>query len=593
MKIKSVVIAVTLAIAVIGLGFSVKAQTTDQSALIAQLQAQIQVLMQQIAALTQQQGGQAWCHTFNKNLKIGDSGNEIESIIKILSKEGVFNPDNVVAKYSFDENIASAVVGLQEKYASEILTPSGLKHGTGYVGPATRKKLNALYGCKIEPKYCTQEVKQCPDGSYVGRTGPNCEFAQCPKTQCTIDSDCPQPTCAANTIGSTPSCVGVPIKCVDGKCVAKTQPSITVTSPNGGEILIADSMYDIKWTYSGIDPNSPVSIILIDDAQNKTYEIESGFGKIGDGKVSWFHVPVGTFYNGLASLFTGKKFKIKVSVATKDALTGYSDSSDNYFAIATAITQNNSILTAQRLFPGQYDNTKYLVTIRDPDGLGDIVVNKAGGGILMTGSPRSGITPCAPSTNSGTVTLSLSDFPLTGSVVDCKSSTVYPVSVQMPAFPLSVTLNYVKIVDNNLKISYSKNFDTCVHLLDASNKMLHIQNWFFQKGDNIEVSTPLSDFSVTNNQQIKICHGNDYRVCSNYITVATPCKYATLLDDNNDGIVTRSEGEEVIRRVQNIIGSRLGDPNFVAAYDTKDDGVISPLDSLRLINDLNICVPAL
>jgi len=27
---------------------------------------------------------------------------------------------------------------------------------------------------------CAMEVKLCPDGSYVGRTGPNCEFAECP-----------------------------------------------------------------------------------------------------------------------------------------------------------------------------------------------------------------------------------------------------------------------------------------------------------------------------------------------------------------------------------------------------------------------------
>lgn len=27
---------------------------------------------------------------------------------------------------------------------------------------------------------CTLEAKVCPDGSYVGRTGPNCEFAPCP-----------------------------------------------------------------------------------------------------------------------------------------------------------------------------------------------------------------------------------------------------------------------------------------------------------------------------------------------------------------------------------------------------------------------------
>jgi Flp pilus assembly protein CpaB len=27
---------------------------------------------------------------------------------------------------------------------------------------------------------CTMEAKQCPDGSYVGRQGPKCEFAPCP-----------------------------------------------------------------------------------------------------------------------------------------------------------------------------------------------------------------------------------------------------------------------------------------------------------------------------------------------------------------------------------------------------------------------------
>jgi hypothetical protein len=29
---------------------------------------------------------------------------------------------------------------------------------------------------------CTTEAKMCPDGSAVGRTGPNCEFAECPVT---------------------------------------------------------------------------------------------------------------------------------------------------------------------------------------------------------------------------------------------------------------------------------------------------------------------------------------------------------------------------------------------------------------------------
>lgn len=32
-----------------------------------------------------------------------------------------------------------------------------------------------------EPIVCTLEARLCPDGSYVGRTGPNCEFAECPQ----------------------------------------------------------------------------------------------------------------------------------------------------------------------------------------------------------------------------------------------------------------------------------------------------------------------------------------------------------------------------------------------------------------------------
>ncbi len=31
-----------------------------------------------------------------------------------------------------------------------------------------------------KPVFCTQEAKLCPDGSYVGRTGPACGFASCP-----------------------------------------------------------------------------------------------------------------------------------------------------------------------------------------------------------------------------------------------------------------------------------------------------------------------------------------------------------------------------------------------------------------------------
>ena len=33
----------------------------------------------------------------------------------------------------------------------------------------------------IDPVMCTMDAKLCPDGSYVSRQGPNCEFAPCPE----------------------------------------------------------------------------------------------------------------------------------------------------------------------------------------------------------------------------------------------------------------------------------------------------------------------------------------------------------------------------------------------------------------------------
>jgi hypothetical protein len=37
-----------------------------------------------------------------------------------------------------------------------------------------------IAGCQQSQKACTQEAKICADGSAVGRTWPNCEFAPCP-----------------------------------------------------------------------------------------------------------------------------------------------------------------------------------------------------------------------------------------------------------------------------------------------------------------------------------------------------------------------------------------------------------------------------
>ncbi|MEA2112852.1 MAG: Ser-Thr-rich GPI-anchored membrane family protein, partial [Patescibacteria group bacterium] len=86
-----------------------------------------------------------WCHDFNEDLDYGDRGKEIEELQVALKKEG-FNIKGS-SENLFDAEITAAVIGFQEKYKNEILISSGISRGSGYVGKATRKKLNELYGC--------------------------------------------------------------------------------------------------------------------------------------------------------------------------------------------------------------------------------------------------------------------------------------------------------------------------------------------------------------------------------------------------------------------------------------------------------------
>lgn len=188
MKNKKIILSLLL-VCVLAMPVFAKAITLDEvRAQIASLQAQIAQLVAQLAQI-QGNSSAAWCHTFNTNLKIGDGApsTEVLNLQKALNKSGLYEITMQEDGY-FGEQTASAVVGFQEKYRSEILTLWGLAHGTGYVGKTTRAKLNKLYGCS--PIACTADAKQCPDGSYVSRSGPKCEFAPCP-----IQATTPPATC--------------------------------------------------------------------------------------------------------------------------------------------------------------------------------------------------------------------------------------------------------------------------------------------------------------------------------------------------------------------------------------------------------------
>lgn len=63
------------------------------------------------------------------------------------------------------------------------------------------------------PMACTAEAMLCPDGSAVGRTGPNCEFAPCPECTCPGGYRQDGGTCTPECHYSNPPCPEPTIKC--------------------------------------------------------------------------------------------------------------------------------------------------------------------------------------------------------------------------------------------------------------------------------------------------------------------------------------------------------------------------------------------
>lgn len=72
---------------------------------------------------------------------------------------------------SFDE-CRAAGYPVMESYPERCATPDGRTF--------TRDITSDDMPSGTEPVFCTMDAKVCPDGSFVGRVGPNCEFAPCP-----------------------------------------------------------------------------------------------------------------------------------------------------------------------------------------------------------------------------------------------------------------------------------------------------------------------------------------------------------------------------------------------------------------------------
>ena len=262
-----------LAVSFTILPFTVRAATYTPEqfqALINSILAQIQTLQAQINQMRQQQGGSAaWCHNFSKNIGAGEktcAGNtdiEVASLEEALAREGLITR-HAGDCITYDSLVSKAVTAFQEKYRSQVLTPSGLKKGTGFTGPATRAMLNRLYGCISGkcPSYwaytsdnltCRQielcgNISVCPSGASCDPIpGGNLTYAFNNQTDCQ--------TALGNRNNRSPS-----ISSVSGPSVLTVNQqgtwTISASDPEGGVLS-----YFADWGESGSSLAAPSTYV--------------------------------------------------------------------------------------------------------------------------------------------------------------------------------------------------------------------------------------------------------------------------------------------------------------------------------------------
>lgn len=81
------------------------------------------------------------------------------------------------------------------------------------------------------------------------------------------------------------------------------------------------------------------------------------------------------------------------------------------------------------------------------------------------------------------------------------------------------TLQSINIAGQYVRVDYTKNFDTCAHLLTTGGQITHLQNHFCGRSGPVTIS--LSNFNTLfgAGKTLKLCHGNNGNICSNTVTV--------------------------------------------------------------------------
>ncbi len=333
-----------------------KCTTVELGEYIDELTATLNTVRIHLEQLTAGTATSTWCHTFRVNLGRGSSGSEVAALHLALENEGLTVSSAERSGAYFGITTADAVIGFQQKYKDEILTPWGLQYGTGFVGWRTRVKLNQLYGCGV---ICTQQGSSCCLGTVCASASIDCTegyspiFKGCgtdcnpqwvcvlPTTTCTINSDCYPAGFTPGTCGPFYTCSGGKCYEASAACPPAATSTITVLSPNGGESLGAGKTYTVSWQSSNVPSDAYVGRIALYKGANFLIDLVPFLSKSAvSGSIQWAisqNSVIGSDFKIQVILYTG--------VAGNESVIA-SDWSNAPFSIVAATTTLNKIVVS-------------------------------------------------------------------------------------------------------------------------------------------------------------------------------------------------------------------------------------------------------
>ena len=134
-----------------------------------------------------------------------------------------------------------------------MICPDG--SSVGRVGPNCEFALCPKANVPDDSIACTPEVRECPGGSFVRRSGPKCEFAPCPNTPSTASLN---QKVLINGVYITPIKVESDSRCpIDAVCIWAGEVTLKVKLEKGGTSKEVTLKQDTPFVFQG----SEVSLV--------------------------------------------------------------------------------------------------------------------------------------------------------------------------------------------------------------------------------------------------------------------------------------------------------------------------------------------